>query len=162
MLSALRSSPSALLRSAATRPLASPSALRLIAQRRNLSDDARRKIDNVVSSNPLVLFMKGTPQMPQCGFSRAVCQILEVNGVPESKIVAFNCLEDQELREGIKEYSSWPTIPQLYLGGEFVGGCDIALQLHQSGELEKLLVEQGVIDADPSDKVQAGDAAANK
>lgn len=111
--------------------------------------------------------------MPQCGFSRAVCQILEVQGVPEEKIVAFNCLEDQELREGIKEYrsvvatfslflssdtlpadcfphtySSWPTIPQLYIGGEFIGGCDIALQMHQNGELEKLLVEKGLVEAE--------------
>ncbi|BGP41583.1 monothiol glutaredoxin grx5 [Rhodotorula kratochvilovae] len=159
---ALRCSPSAFLRSAATRPLASPAALRLVQQRRQLSDDARHKIDSVVQSNPLVLFMKGTPDMPQCGFSRAVCQILEVNGVPADKIVAFNCLEDPELREGIKEYSSWPTIPQLYLGGEFVGGCDIALQMHQSGELEKLLVAEGVIEADPAEKEQAGDAAAKQ
>ncbi|GAA6009511.1 hypothetical protein JCM10207_003809 [Rhodosporidiobolus poonsookiae] len=89
----------------ALRPLASPSALRLVQQRRDLSQDARKKIDDVVAQNPLVLFMKGTPSLPQCGFSRAVCQILEVQGVPADKIVAFNCLEDQELREGIKEYS---------------------------------------------------------
>ncbi|GAA5825024.1 hypothetical protein JCM3770_007375 [Rhodotorula araucariae] len=159
---ALRASPAACLRAAATRPLASRTALRLVQQRRALSDEARHKIDSVVQANPLVLFMKGTPDMPQCGFSRAVCQILEVNGVPPDKIVAFNCLEDPELREGIKEYSSWPTIPQLYLGGEFVGGCDIALQMHQSGELEKLLVEQGVIEADPAQAEQAGDAAAKQ
>ncbi|GAA5998593.1 monothiol glutaredoxin GRX5 [Rhodotorula paludigena] len=145
----LRTASANLVRTAAARPLANPTALRLLAQRRSLSDDARKKIDNVVASNPLVLFMKGTPALPQCGFSRAVCQILEVQGVPEDKIVAFNCLEDPELREGIKEYSSWPTIPQLYIGGEFVGGCDIALQMHQSGELEKLLAEKGLVVDEP-------------
>jgi monothiol glutaredoxin len=71
--------------------------------------------------------MKGTPEAPQCGFSRAVCQILEVQGVPREKIVSFNCLEDPELREGIKVYSEWPTIPQVYVKGEFVGGCDIMM-----------------------------------
>ncbi|BGP56663.1 hypothetical protein JCM8202_001280 [Rhodotorula sphaerocarpa] len=121
---------------------------RIAAQHRQLSQQARQKIDGVVQKHPLVLFMKGTPSLPQCGFSRAVCQILEVQGVAEDKIVAFNCLEDQELREGIKEYSSWPTIPQLYIGGEFVGGCDIALQMHQNGELEKLLVEKGLVEAE--------------
>ncbi|GAA5852300.1 hypothetical protein JCM8547_006728 [Rhodosporidiobolus lusitaniae] len=147
-----------LLRTAALRPsvaaspfasATSPAALRLIQQRRLLSQEAKKKIDDVVAQNPLVLFMKGTPDLPQCGFSRAVCQILEVQGVPPEKIVAFNCLEDQELREGIKEYSSWPTIPQLYIAGEFVGGCDIALQMHQSGELEKLLVENNLVEAEP-------------
>lgn len=71
--------------------------------------------------------MKGTPDAPQCGFSRAVCQILDVQGVPREKLVTYNCLADQELREGIKEYSEWPTIPQVYVKGEFVGGCDIVL-----------------------------------
>ncbi|GAA5990195.1 hypothetical protein JCM10908_005870 [Rhodotorula pacifica] len=130
-------------------PLASrANLLRIATQQRHLSQEARQKIDGVVQKHPLVLFMKGTPSMPQCGFSRAVCQILEVQGVAEEKIVAFNCLEDQELREGIKEYSSWPTIPQLYIGGEFIGGCDIALQMHQNGELEKLLVEKGLVEAE--------------
>ncbi|ORY69169.1 thioredoxin-like protein [Leucosporidium creatinivorum] len=126
--------------------LARPSSLSLLQRQRHLSSESRSKIDNVVNSNPLVLFMKGTPSLPQCGFSRAVCQILEVQGVPEDKILAFNCLEDQELREAIKEYSSWPTIPQLYLQGEFVGGCDIVLQMHQSGELEKMLAEMGLVE----------------
>ncbi|GAA5914609.1 hypothetical protein JCM6882_001216 [Rhodosporidiobolus microsporus] len=133
----------------ASAPLASPSALRLVQQRRLLSQESKKKIDDVISEKPLVLFMKGTPDLPQCGFSRAVCQILEVQGVPPEKIVAFNCLEDQELREGIKEYSSWPTIPQLYVAGEFVGGCDITLQMHQNGELEKLLAENGLVEAEP-------------
>ncbi|POY73399.1 monothiol glutaredoxin [Rhodotorula taiwanensis] len=122
--------------------------VRIASQHRHLSQEAKSKIDGVVQKHPLVLFMKGTPSMPQCGFSRAVCQILEVQGVSEDKIVAFNCLEDPELREGIKEYSSWPTIPQLYIGGEFIGGCDIALQMHQNGELEKLLVEKGLVEAE--------------
>ncbi|GAA5981245.1 hypothetical protein JCM11641_005623 [Rhodosporidiobolus odoratus] len=130
-------------------PLSNPQSLRIIQHRRLLSQESRKKIDGVVAQNPLVLFMKGTPSLPQCGFSRAVCQILEVQGVPEDKIVAFNCLEDHELREGIKEYSSWPTIPQLYIGGEFVGGCDIALQMHQNGELEKLLMDKGLVEAEP-------------
>ncbi|GAA5979213.1 hypothetical protein JCM5350_007101 [Sporobolomyces pararoseus] len=131
------------------RTLANPNSLRLLQQRRQLSDEARKKIDDVVKKNDLVLFMKGTPDLPQCGFSRAVCQILEVQGVSPEKIVAFNCLEDQELREGIKEYSSWPTIPQVYLQGEFVGGCDIMLQMHQSGELEKMLLEAKLVEAEP-------------
>ncbi|KDE02839.1 monothiol glutaredoxin [Microbotryum lychnidis-dioicae p1A1 Lamole] len=132
---------------ASTRVLASPSSLaRLGLLHRSLTTEARQKIDNVVQSNPLVLFMKGTPDMPQCGFSRAVVQILQVQGVDLSKIKAFNCLEDQELREGIKVYSEWPTIPQLYVKGEFVGGCDIVLGMHQSGELEKLLAEHNLVD----------------
>ncbi|GAA6016767.1 hypothetical protein JCM11491_001800 [Sporobolomyces phaffii] len=152
-MSLFRSVSSGVFRSArvtpAVRTLAHPTSLRLLEHRRLLSDDARAKIDSVVKENPLVLFMKGTPDLPQCGFSRAVCQILEVQGVAPDKIVAFNCLEDQELREGIKEYSSWPTIPQVYLEGEFVGGCDIMLQMHQSGELEKMLVEAKLVETEP-------------
>ncbi|KAL7411381.1 thioredoxin-like protein, partial [Mrakia frigida] len=98
-----------------------------------------------VASHPLVVFMKGTPAAPQCGFSRAVIQILGVHGVPEDKMKTYNCLDDAELREGIKEYSDWPTIPQIYLSGEFVGGCDILLSMHSSGELETLLIKEGVI-----------------
>ncbi|KAK4684877.1 monothiol glutaredoxin, partial [Tremellales sp. Uapishka_1] len=119
---------------------------KVISQRRLLSAEAKKLIDDAVHSNPLVVFMKGTPEAPQCGFSRAVCQILDVQGVPREKLKSFNCLEDQELREGIKEYSEWPTIPQVYVKGEFVGGCDIVLSMHQSGELEQLLVKEGLID----------------
>ncbi|SCV74986.1 BQ2448_8015 [Microbotryum intermedium] len=129
---------------ASTRVLATPSSLALL--HRCLSTEARQKIDNVVKENPVVLFMKGSPDMPQCGFSRAVVQILEVQGVDLAKIKAFNCLENQELREAIKVYSDWPTIPQLYIKGEFVGGCDIVLGMHQSGELEKLLAEHNLVD----------------
>jgi len=116
-----------------------------VQQRRLLSDDSRKKIDAAVKANPVVVFMKGTPSTPQCGFSRAVAQILDVQGVPKDKLKTYNVLEDQELREGIKEYSSWPTIPQVYLGGEFVGGCDIMLQMHQSGELAQLLADKDVL-----------------
>ncbi|WWD16148.1 Grx4 family monothiol glutaredoxin [Kwoniella shandongensis] len=124
----------------------------ILNQRRFLSDEARKLIDNAVQSNPLVLFMKGTPEAPQCGFSRAVCQILDVQGVPRENIKAYNCLEDQELREGIKEYSEWPTIPQVYIKGEFVGGCDILLSMHQSGELETLLIKEGLAPELPADE----------
>ncbi|CAD6571655.1 MAG: monothiol glutaredoxin grx5 [Tremellales sp. Tagirdzhanova-0007] len=117
----------------------------LVTQRRWLSQEARKVIDDAVQANPLVVFMKGTPEMPQCGFSRAVCQILDVQGVPREKMKTFNCLEDQELRNGIKEYSEWPTIPQVYVKGEFVGGCDIVLSMHQNGELEDLLVKSGLV-----------------
>ncbi|CAD6893343.1 unnamed protein product [Tilletia controversa] len=114
-------------------------------QHRNLSSDTRTKLDTLTKSSPLVLFMKGNPEMPMCGFSRAVVQILDVQGVNLRKVTAVNVLEDEEVRHGVKEYSDWPTIPQVYVGGEFVGGCDIMLSMHQSGELEELLVKNGLI-----------------
>lgn len=83
--------------------------------------------------------------MPMCGFSRAVIQVMQVQGVKPELLKTFNCLEDQELREGIKEYSDWPTIPQVYVDGEFVGGCDIVINMHQSGELEDLLEKNGLL-----------------
>ncbi|KAK4049542.1 monothiol glutaredoxin grx5 [Microbotryomycetes sp. JL201] len=135
------------------RVLGSPVAARVAV--RHLSAEARQKIDNVVKSNDLVLFMKGTPDMPQCGFSRAVCQVFEIQGVPREKIVSFNCLEDQELREGIKEYSTWPTIPQVYLKGEFIGGCDIMIELHQSGELENMLLDAKLVKEEPATDAKA-------
>jgi Grx4 family monothiol glutaredoxin len=91
--------------------------------------------------------MKGTPETPQCGFSRASIQILGLQGVDPGKFAAFNVLEDPELRSGIKEYSDWPTIPQLYVDKEFVGGCDILVSMHQNGELAKLLEEKRVLAA---------------
>lgn len=94
--------------------------------------------------------MKGTPEMPMCGFSRTVIQILDVQGVDRKNVKTYNCLDDQELREGIKEFSSWPTIPQVYVQGEFTGGCDIMLSMHQSGELEKLLQDAKVLISDPA------------
>ncbi|GCB24031.1 monothiol glutaredoxin-5, mitochondrial [Aspergillus awamori] len=112
---------------------------------RYLSSETRTAIDKAVASAPVVLFMKGTPETPQCGFSRASIQILGLQGVDPKKFVAFNVLEDSELRQGIKEYSDWPTIPQLYLEKEFIGGCDILMSMHQNGELAKLLEEKGVL-----------------
>ncbi|KAL9583833.1 MAG: hypothetical protein Q9212_002484 [Teloschistes hypoglaucus] len=89
--------------------------------------------------------MKGTPETPQCGFSRASIQILSLQGVDPTKFAAFNVLEDQELKQGLKEYSDWPTIPQLYVQKEFVGGCDILMTMHQNGELSKMFEEKDVL-----------------
>ena len=94
-------------------------------------------IDNEVKSNDVVLFMKGTPQFPMCGFSGRAVQILKACGVGDLKSV--NVLEDEEIRQGIKSYSDWPTIPQLYVNGEFVGGSDIMTEMYQAGELQQTL-----------------------
>ena len=98
-------------------------------------------IDNEVKGNDVVLFMKGTPQAPMCGFSGQVVQILDHLGVPYK---GLNVLESDELRNGIKAYSNWPTIPQLYVKGEFVGGCDIIREMFETGELKQLFEEKGV------------------
>ena len=98
-------------------------------------------IDNEVKSNDVVLFMKGTPQFPQCGFSGQVVQILDHVGVGYK---GLNVLESADLRNGIKTYSNWPTIPQLYVKGEFVGGCDIIREMFQAGELQSLLKDKGI------------------
>ena len=98
-------------------------------------------IDNEVKSNDVVVFMKGTPQFPMCGFSGQVVQILDYIGVPYKGI---NVLESDELRQGIKAYAQWPTIPQLYVKGEFVGGCDIIREMFQAGELQQLFADKGV------------------
>ena len=98
-------------------------------------------IANEVKSNDVVLFMKGTPQFPQCGFSGQVVQILDHIGVAYK---GFNVLENDDLRGGIKTYSNWPTIPQLYVKGEFVGGCDIIREMFQAGELQSLMKEKGL------------------
>ena len=98
-------------------------------------------IDNEVKGNDVVLFMKGTPQFPMCGFSGQVVQILDYLGVPYK---GMNVLENDELRQGIKAFSSWPTIPQLYVKGEFVGGCDIIREMFQAGELAGLFKDKGV------------------
>jgi monothiol glutaredoxin len=98
-------------------------------------------IDNEVKSNDVVLFMKGTPDMPMCGFSARSTQILNHLGVPFKGI---NVLDSTDLRQGVKEYTNWPTIPQLYVKGEFVGGSDIMMEMYQSGELKTLLAEKGV------------------
>ena len=94
-------------------------------------------IKQQVTGNPVVLYMKGTPQFPQCGFSATATQILKLCGV--DKPFTVNILEDAEIRQGIKDYANWPTIPQLYIKGEFIGGCDIMKEMYQSGELQKLL-----------------------
>lgn len=94
------------------------------------------RIENMVKSNKIFLFMKGSPQMPMCGFSAQAVRLLQEHGV---KFEAFNVFDDEDIRQGIKEYADWPTIPQLYVNGEFVGGCDIMTELHQTGELAALL-----------------------
>ena len=102
---------------------------------------ASTRIQTEITENPVMLYMKGTAMFPQCGFSARVVQILTHMGVP---FKTANVLEDGELREGIKAFSNWPTIPQLYVKGEFVGGCDIITEMFQSGELSSLLTEQGI------------------
>ena len=99
------------------------------------------QIEKTVKDNEVVLFMKGTPQFPQCGFSNTVVQILTYLGVPFKGV---NVLASDEIRQGIKEYSNWPTIPQLYVKGEFVGGCDIVREMFEGGELKDFLAEKGV------------------
>jgi monothiol glutaredoxin len=99
--------------------------------------DVKNWIKETVTTNPVVLFMKGTAQFPQCGFSGRAIQILKASGV--DNIVTVNVLEDAEVRQGIKEYSNWPTIPQLYVNGEFIGGSDIMSEMYESGELKSLL-----------------------
>ena len=96
--------------------------------------EINQKIKEVISTNDIVLFMKGTPDAPQCGFSMTVANILKIMNV---KFKGVNVLENQNLREGIKEYSEWPTIPQLYVKNEFIGGCDIIKEMYDSGELAK-------------------------
>ncbi len=99
------------------------------------------RIQNEITANPVMLYMKGNAMFPQCGFSARVVQILTHMGVP---FQTANVLEDPELREGVKQFSNWPTVPQLYVKGEFVGGCDILTEMYQSGELETMLTEKGV------------------
>jgi monothiol glutaredoxin len=106
-----------------------------------MSNPTFDRIQSTITENPVVLFMKGTPVFPQCGFSARVVQILSHMGVP---FAGVNVLEDMEIREGIKSFTNWPTIPQLYVKGEFVGGCDIVMEMFQSGELGTLLNEKGV------------------
>ena len=106
-----------------------------------MNEIVKEKINNIVKENQVCLFMKGTPEVPQCGFSLAVSNVLkhlEVN------FKGINVLEDNEIREGIKEFSEWPTIPQLYIKGEFIGGCDIIKEMYENGELKKKLEESSV------------------
>jgi len=104
--------------------------------------NVQQLIKQQVENNPVVLYMKGTPQFPQCGFSAVTVQILKACGVAD--FLSVNVLEDADIRSGIKEYANWPTIPQLYVRGEFVGGCDILREMYEDGELQKLLA--GLVD----------------
>jgi len=114
--------------------------------------DAQAKIDETVKANDVVLFMKGTKSMPQCGFSSRVAGVLNYMGVDYADV---NVLADDGVRQGIKDYSDWPTIPQLYVKGEFVGGCDIVTEMTLSGELDKLFSDNGVtFDKDAADKIR--------
>ena len=110
---------------------------------RQLSTETKSQIESLLKEKPIVVFMKGTKSAPQCGFSRAVTQVLELQGVTDYKDI--NVLEDNELRQGIKEFTSWPTIPQVFINQEFVGGCDIMINMHQSGELENTLIENKIV-----------------
>ena len=103
--------------------------------------EINKQLDEIIKNNKIVLFMKGTPDMPQCGFSMAVCNVLKHL---EVKYTAINVYEDEEIRNGIKEYSNWPTIPQLYVDEEFVGGCDIIKEMFEKAELQKLFEDKGV------------------
>jgi monothiol glutaredoxin len=100
-------------------------------------NDVHQRIDDIVKQHPVVLFMKGTAQFPMCGFSGRAVQVLKACGV--SNLRTVNVLEDDEIRQGIKAYANWPTIPQLYIRGEFVGGSDILMEMYQSGELQQAL-----------------------
>ncbi|SDD78738.1 Grx4 family monothiol glutaredoxin [Ruegeria marina] len=118
--------------------------------------DAKNRIYETVKANDVVLYMKGTKEMPQCGFSSRVAGVLNYMGVAYKDV---NVLADEEIRQGIKDYSDWPTIPQLYVKGEFVGGCDIITEMTLSGELDTLFDENGVAyDKDAAEKIRAANA----
>ncbi len=118
--------------------------------------DAKQQIDETVKANDVVLYMKGTKTMPQCGFSSRVAGVLNYMGIDYADV---NVLADENIRQGIKDYSDWPTIPQLYVKGEFVGGCDIITEMTLSGELDTLLEENGVAyDKDAAEKIREANA----
>ena len=106
-----------------------------------MNENIKKTIKDTIEENPVCLFMKGTPEVPQCGFSMAVSNILKIL---EVNFKGINVLENNELREAIKEYSDWPTIPQLYIKNEFVGGCDIIKEMYESGQLKELLKKQDI------------------
>ena len=106
-----------------------------------MNEKIKALIKNEIDKNDICLFMKGTPDAPQCGFSMAISNMLKIL---EVKFNGVNVLENEDLRQGIKEFSDWPTIPQLYLKGEFVGGCDIVKEMYESGELQKKLTEKSI------------------
>ncbi|XP_044736432.1 uncharacterized monothiol glutaredoxin ycf64-like [Chrysoperla carnea] len=122
------------------------------------STKTSQNIKKLVENNKVVVFMKGVPEQPRCGFSNAVVQILRMHGV---KYDAHDVLSDESLRQGIKDYSQWPTIPQVFINGEFVGGCDIMLQMHQSGDLieqlEKAGIRSALLDVEKVEKTTKGD-----
>ena len=124
----------------------SPVTLCITSRLRYFSDQIEKwtneRFDEVVKKDKVVVFMKGIPKQPMCGFSNAVVQILQMHGV--ESYGSYNVLEDEDLRQRVKEYSNWPTVPQVYVGGEFLGGCDIMLQLHQNGELIEELQKVGI------------------
>ncbi|TJZ93958.1 Grx4 family monothiol glutaredoxin [Paracoccus gahaiensis] len=118
--------------------------------------DVTNRIQGMIDSNDVVLFMKGTKEMPQCGFSSRVAGVLNYMGVPFQDV---DVLSDADVRQGIKEFSDWPTIPQLYVKGEFVGGCDIITEMTLSGELDQLFSKQGVVfDQAAADKIREANA----
>ncbi len=102
-----------------------------------MNEELKKRIDEAIASHRVVIFMKGTPHFPMCGFSRAAVETLQAAGATE--VAAFNVLADPELREGIKVYSNWPTIPQVYIDGKFIGGSDIVREMHERGELASLI-----------------------
>lgn len=106
-----------------------------------MTDTASDRIKNTVTNNDIVLYMKGTPTFPQCGFSSTVVQIFDYLGAEYESV---NVLEDPEIRQGIKDFNNWPTIPQVFVKGEFIGGCDIMREMFETGELKTLLVEKGI------------------
>ena len=108
-----------------------------------MDNATRERIDQLVKTNDILLFMKGSASFPMCGFSGRAVQILKACGVDAKNIGTVNVLEDDAIRQGIKEYSNWPTIPQLYVKGEFIGGSDIMMEMYESGELQQLLGTQG-------------------
>ncbi|MBT9384451.1 Grx4 family monothiol glutaredoxin [Pseudooceanicola sp. CBS1P-1] len=121
-----------------------------------MTTDAKSRIEDTVKANDVVLYMKGTKEMPQCGFSSRVAGVLNYMGVD---FVDVNVLADPDIRQGIKDYSDWPTIPQLYVKGEFVGGCDIITEMTLSGELDTLFDTSGVAySKDAADKIRAANA----
>ncbi|MFD1893095.1 Grx4 family monothiol glutaredoxin [Ottowia beijingensis] len=108
-----------------------------------MDQNTQQRIDDLVKQNDVVLFMKGNASFPMCGFSGRAIQILKACGVEPRALTTVNVLEDEAVRQGIKEYSNWPTIPQLYVKGEFIGGSDIMMEMYESGELQQLVAGQG-------------------
>ena len=109
-----------------------------------MDQNTQQRIDELVKNHNVVLFMKGNASFPMCGFSGRAIQILKASGVEADAVTTVNVLEDEAIRQGIKDYSQWPTIPQLYVKGEFVGGSDIMMEMYQSGELKTLMADKGV------------------